>query len=110
MPVPGETPEGGVWVAPLFPSPGVSPACVLTCVVDPLEVMPEEVWPPLGLPPLVLDEALPEVAVPCPLMPAPPVLFTLRVGVELSPPDELPPVWPGVVAGAGAAVCACAAS
>jgi hypothetical protein len=103
-PVPGETPDGGVCVTPLLPSPGVIPACVLTCVVEPLEVTPGDVCPPVGLPPLVLEEALPDVAVPCPLMPAPPVLLTLRDGVELSPPEALPPVWPGVVA--GAAVCA----
>jgi hypothetical protein len=92
-----------VEVTPLLPSPGVVPVAVLTWVVSPLEVTPGEIWPPLGLPPLVLEVELPEVAVPCPLMPAPPVLFTLWVGVLLSPPEApvlLEPVAaPGVLLG-----------
>ena len=87
MPVPGVTPDGGVLIAPLLPSPGVKPVCVLTCVVAPLEVWPLLVAPPLGLPPLVLEVAPPDVALPTPFAPAPPVLLTLWVAVELLPPD-----------------------
>ena len=94
-PVPGVTPEGGVLVTPLLPSPGVAPAAVLTCVVAPLEVWPLPVEPPVVLPPLVLEVAAPEVALPWPL-PAPPVLLTLWVGVLLLPPaapvSAVPPV------------------